>query len=233
MAVNTFTFNGIKSDTYGIIINGTSTFVSAEKDYEQVSIPGKSGDLFFFNGRYKNVEIQYPIVISTNWYENDKLIKQWLYSPKGYSRLSDDYHPGEYRMAQYLGPLTVTPYLFEIGSGTVTFNCKPERYLTSGETAISFSTAGTINNPYLFSSKPLIRVFGYGQITIGSYSFTVGTHGQDYCDIDSDSMQCHYGGINLGAYVTIDEFPLLIFGNNAITIGEASRVDIYPRWWII
>ena len=58
----------------------------------------------------------------------------WLLgSPMQYQRLEDDYHPDEYRMAIFTGPLDFdTRFLNRSGETTLNFNCKPHRYIKAG-----------------------------------------------------------------------------------------------------
>jgi len=49
----------------------------------------------------------------------------------------------------------------------------PQRWLKSGETAVSVASGGTITNPTLFESHPLLQVWGYGDIGINDDTVTI------------------------------------------------------------
>lgn len=70
-------------------------------------------------------------------------------------------------MAVYKSGLEVTPTALKAGEFTITFDCQPQRFLKSGETAVAVASGGTITNPTLFDASPILEVYGYGNITIG------------------------------------------------------------------
>ena len=80
--MNTFTFNGINSGTFGLYIGGQNTFNSPQRDITKVAIPGRNGDLIKDNGRFLNSQIAYNIVIMNNFAENAMAVRNWLLSPK-------------------------------------------------------------------------------------------------------------------------------------------------------
>ena len=158
MEVNSITFDGVNSLDYGLYVSGSATFSSAETDYKKVSVPGRNGDLLISNNRYKNVNVQYPAVVFRDLEENVMRIRNWLMSTNGYCRLEDTYHPDEFRLATFSGPVDFATALFEVGSTTLTFDCKPQRWLKSGERKHIFTdNTGKLFNPTNFPSKPLIR----------------------------------------------------------------------------
>ncbi|MBR5931241.1 MAG: hypothetical protein IKZ95_04355, partial [Lachnospiraceae bacterium] len=63
MAIEYFVFGGQDSRNYGIYISGSGVFGAPERDGSKVSIPGRNGEMFLDNGRYKNIEIKYPAFI--------------------------------------------------------------------------------------------------------------------------------------------------------------------------
>ena len=47
----TFTFDGVNSERFGLWISGAGTYDTPERDVALVSVPGRNGDLEFYNGR--------------------------------------------------------------------------------------------------------------------------------------------------------------------------------------
>lgn len=93
-----------------------------------------------------------------------------------------------------------------------------------------------IYNPTLFPSKPLIRVYGEGTLTIGSDVITIASTGNPYTDIDSEIMDCFYGTTNVNNKVTFqsNDFPELRPGLTGIAYsGNITKVEITPRWYRI
>lgn len=173
----TLTFDGRSSSEFGVHITGESVFNAAERDVEFIDIPGRNGAYALDKGRFNNIQVTYPAGMyadtEADFAQGISDFRNWLCSRKGYARLTDDYNPGEYRLAIYKSGLEVDPAQLLAGEFTITFDCKPERFLTSGETAEAVTSGGTITNPTLFESKPIIEAIGYGGIDINGATITV------------------------------------------------------------
>ena len=166
-----FVFDGVKSTDYGVQIYGEGVFNAPERAVEYVKVPGRNGSIVLDQGYYENIEVTYPAnIIARNTQDFADAIASFrnaLCSRKGYCRLSDDYHPGEYRMAVYSNGLEVDEKALRTGEFEITFNCQPQRYLLSGEAPISVDSGDTIYNPTPHASNPLIAVEGPGRIELG------------------------------------------------------------------
>ncbi len=230
-----FQFHGYFSNNYGIFISGEATFVRNPRERTFQSIPGRNGDLILDDGRYPNVIIQYPAFIRTNFPTKFRRFVGILNSFKTYSKLSDTYNPDEFRLAIPVGVMEPkTGPQNDSAKFTIEFNCKPQRFLASGETVRTYTESGLIINPETRESQPLIRVYGAGTVGIESYTMTIANHGQEYMDIDCALMDAHHGAVNLNRYLTLssDNFPVLKGGDNNITLGSGiTKVEITPRWW--
>ena len=163
-------------------------------------------------------------------------LSSFIKSSPGYHRLEDTYHPDEYRLA--ICTSSLDPEVINLVAGTfdLEFDCKPQRFLKSGEVQVTYTSNGQILNPTTISSKPLIRVYGYGTLGVGSETLTIASSSLQYIDIDCDLMNCYSGTTNCNKYVSMnsDEFPVLTPGNTGITLsGNISKVVITPRWWFI
>lgn len=166
------TFDGESSGDYGIYITGAGTFNAPQRDVELVTIPGRNGSFALDHGRFENIEVTYPAGLygsdETDFADKIAEARAWLCSKSGYVRLQDEYNPNEYRLAVYKSGLEVSPALLKAGEFDLVFECMPQRFLTSGETAITIGHGiipGTVNNPTRFESRPLLEVTGYGKIT--------------------------------------------------------------------
>lgn len=164
-------FDGKSLRNYGVYITGEAVYNAPARDVEMVSIPGRNGSFALDNGRFENIEVNYPAGIfaetEADFAEAISDFRNFLCSRKGYVRLTDDYNPNEYRMAIYKSGLEVKPAQLKAGEFNIVFDCKPQRWLTSGEEAITVADGETLINPTLFGSSPLIRCNGYGQIAFG------------------------------------------------------------------
>ena len=174
----TFTFGGVSSSAYGVYLTGEGVFNAPERAVEMLSIPGRNGSFALDQGRFNNIEVTYKAgmydVTDTNFATKVANLRNWLCSKKGYIRLSDDYNPSEYRMAVYKSGLEVDHEGLLNGEFDLVFECKPQRWLTSGESASAVANNGTLSNPTLFESSPLLAVKGYGGIHFNGFDISIG-----------------------------------------------------------
>lgn len=233
---NTFTFGSVASGSYGVYISGSGTYNSPERVISLIDVPGRNGALLGNEKRFENIEVTYPAFIFSSFDSNLSGLRSALQSITGYARLTDTYHTDEYRLGVFIGGFDVdTTAALNAGKFNVTFNCKPQRFLTSGETETTLTADGTITNPTKFPSKPKITVTGYGTLTVGSQTITI-TNAYPSIVIDSDLCDCYSGAYNANGQVEFsnNDFPELVPGSNAITMsGNITSVKILPRWWRI
>jgi phage-related protein len=230
-----FLFDGKRSRDYGVWISGGGTYNAPERDAELVSVPGRNGDLYFDNGKYNNIRVTYPAFISRGFSRRVAGFRGYMASKIGYKRLEDTYHPDEYRLAVFEGGLEVETAPRNLaGAFEVTFNCKPQRFLRSGDESQTFTANGTIYNPTLFNAKPLIRAYGTGTFTINGVSVQIKA-ASSYTDIDCDLMDAFKGSTNCNNNIVLTngEFPQIAPGTNAITKSGITSLVITPRWWTL
>lgn len=170
-------FDGVSSRDFGVYITGEAVYNAPNKEVEMISIPGRNGQFALDKGRFENIEVSYPAGIfadsETDFAEAISNFRNFVCSRQGYVRLTDDYNPNEYRMAVYISGLEVTPALLKAGEFTITFNCKPQRWLTSGETAVEVESGDVLTNPTSFEAQPVLEVDGYGTISFNGYDIEI------------------------------------------------------------
>lgn len=236
--MKSFTFDGYKSSDYGIFISGDGVYNAPERDIEMVSIPGRNGALALDQGRFENIELTYPAgVFGTSQSDfSSKLstFRNILCSRVSYVRLTDEYHPDEFRLALYRSGLEVEPVNYSnAGEFEIIFECKPQRFLTSGETTTTFNGNGSITNPTQFESKPLLVVTGTGTLTVNGTSITFSS---SPTTVDCETMEAYNGSTSRNGSITLGSgvFPVLSPGSNSISkTSGISQIKITPRWWRI
>lgn len=237
MSRNTLTFNGRTLLDYGVYISGEGTYNAPVRSVSQEVVAGRNGVLILDNGRYENIEVTYPAYIISNFDTNMMLLRQFLCSVKGYARLEDTYHPDEYYMATFTNGIEVQTsgrYNTE-GQFSLTFNRKPQRFLTAGEDSVTFGASGNITNPTLCDAKPIIQIYGTGTVGIGDTNVTF-DGSSTYVELDCELQDAYYNGQNKNSAITLspNEFPVLHSGTNGITLGAGiTRVVIFPRYWLL
>ena len=196
--LNHLTYDGVDSSDFGVFISGEGAFDAPARRGEMISIPGRNGSLFMDEGVFENITVEYPAFIGTGYEElfRTKLgdLRSALSSRGNYKRLTDTYHPDEFRLGVFREGLEVDPqHITRAGGFTMKFDCKPQRFLISGEVPVIFSGNGTITNPTLFESAPLIGVTGNGMVAIGDdgeYRFVVSNNSGTIW-IDSEIMEAY------------------------------------------
>lgn len=214
--MNGLTFGGINSLDYGIYISGEAVFNAPARDVEMLQIPGRNGDLVLDHGRFENVEVSYPAGTfgddQTDFREKLSDFRNAILSQVGYQRLTDTYHPDEYRMGVYASGLEVAPVHYNTaGEFVLTFNCKPQRWLTSGEDSVAIADGGTLDNPTLFESEPLIKYDGYGTIEFNGYT------------IETDNV--YLGDVVLAENETVASYSSFTVDVSSLNVGDAITIN--------
>jgi len=244
---NSFTFDGINSLTKGIFITGQAVFNAPARVVEMISVPGRNGEIAMDQGRFENIEVTYPAGCFSESMEDfaDKIaaFRNELASRYTYKRITDSYNPDEFRLGLYKSGLSVEALAYnDAGSFDVVFNCKPQRWLLSGEAKQTFTASGTITNPTVFGARPLLAVTGAGNLTVGTQTMTLIARSDPasvlYIDCETQEAWEVIGAVMISRndYVQNagDEFPVLLGGSNTVTLGTGiTKVEITPRWWRI
>ena len=230
-----FTYGSVNSADYECYVFDNEVYGGSPRQYTLVDIPGRSGSLVLDDKRYANVEHSLTCVITGDFVKNFSALRTALLSQVGYQKLTDSAFPDEFYMALISEAIDIDQVGLSRLMGTITiiFDRKPQRYLIQDVNGIQFTSAGTIVNPTGCEAKPLIRVNGSGNITIGIASSIVQIQGvSSYVELDCETMDAYKNQTSWNNKVTITGgYPVLHEGDNGIVIGEASSVIIYPRWW--
>lgn len=228
---------GTNLQGFGVLISGEGTYNGAARDVEAASVPGRNGDLLFDMGRYKNTPVKYPACIARNFPYNAAGLRAFLSSLIGYQRIEDGYHPEFYRMGRFVGPVEfAVGVLGQYGEVELSFDCKPQRFAVAGETAVTLTSAGEMENPYLYPALPSITVYGSGTgvLIVGNSMISIAEIGGSIV-IDSDTMNAYKGTENKNNTITVTGgFPQLSAGKTKVYwTGGITKIEIIPRWWTI
>lgn len=235
--INFLTFAGKSTNDYGIWISGEGTYGAPERNVQTQEVPGRNGNLLFDMGNFKNITVKYPAAIKMDMPSRLRDFVNYAGSQIGYQRLEDTYHPYEYRMAKFVSKMSVDTagYMNRSGKFNLEFDCKPQRFLKSGEDPIEFTASGKLYNRTEFEAKPLLRVYGSGAgtVSIGSETISI-TAINEFVNIDCEIMDAFKGSTNCNRDVSFTDDIILGAGENNIAFtGNITKVVITPRWWII
>lgn len=229
-------FKDHSSLEYYLLIQEKGSYNGAARDITYTSVAGRSGDLITDNERYNNITIPYTLALLNTspftFAQLSQLIKKWLLIEQGYFKLWDTYDKNYYRLASYSDEVNIEQELRELGSLSLSFNCKPFKYSFEGEKTITLTAAGKIYNAEPFESKPYIKIFGSGNVTIyinnNAYRFT---DIDEYLEVDSELMNTYKGITPANNKKQGADFPTFKPGDNSISwSGTVTRLEIVPRW---
>lgn len=246
----------LHSNSLDVYVTGVSVYNGPVRDAELIVIPGRNGALYKDNGRFENVDITYHCGMYADTQQNfatkvQKFRDSFALYGIGYSYLYDDYNPDEFRIAAYKGGFDLDPVAMSTaGEFDITFSCKPQRYLKSGDSTSSITSGDHITNPTSWASQPLISF----QTSTGSGTITLTQNGgahptqtitlsgaptNEVIYIDCEVGECYkYSGntiVSLNNYVSFgSNIPVLYAGTTYITYtNTVNTVKITPRWWKI
>lgn len=229
-------FNNKSSADCRIQVAHPPGYAYPERDYTITHIPGRNGDIIQDNGCYKNVERTYEVSFDApneDFATYANAVSAWLHSTTGYARLEDSYEPNYYRMATYQESNIFENLYNQAGTATIVFECKPQRFLKTGDNIIAIQNSLTIMNPTGFEAYPLFKVTGTsGVLTVNGNSITISSI-KDFVMLDCELQDAYKENINKNSTIS-GTFPVLKPGSNTISwTGGISSVVMKPRWWTI
>lgn len=235
---NYITFGGVTSTSVGVTVEVYPSLNRPQRKIEKYSIPGRNGDIVMVQDAWENYEQEYEIWAGSRSFGASPSafvsVADWLFSGSGYQRLEDTYEPNYYRMACFVGPFDVDNVLSQFGRATITFDCMPQRFLKSGETAVMLTASGTMSNPTSFTALPVITVHGSGSgvITCGYKALTISSI-TDGMVIDSVNQDAYYSATNLNNVIS-GNYPVIPGGNHIMAIsGGITSIEVVPNWWTL
>ena len=231
-----FTFDSKSSKDFGVYLTGVTVFDAPVRDVEMITIPGRNGTYARDGGRFDNIEVKFRASAvgddQTDFATGISNLRNYLCSKTGYKRLEDEYNPDEYRMAVYKSGLEVSPILLEKGTFDITFDCKPQRFLKSGETATSVANNGTISNPTLFDSHPLLQFTSNGSagtINLGTQQIMVLNAILGMTDLDLSIASSSASGYVIVDVATINNTGVYNTGDTITFRGAGASFHFYGQ----
>lgn len=122
-----------------------------------------------------------------------------------------------------------------ISSFPILFNCRPFKYAVDNSLISIGASGSVVNNPGSLESKPIITVYGSGNINLNINNQAVELLGvNNKIIINSELMDCYDDALSNLNHKMNGEFPSLDIGNNHITwTGNVNKVEVHPNWrWL-
>lgn len=236
MLNETFYLDGIDARSAGIQLQAPIEFSEAVPVVEAQTIPGRNGDLIFYTGSYENRSGGAScFCLQKNVVEALNVAGRFLMSKNWYRRLETSDDTDHFWMARVENSPQISQRLRTLAPFEIGFDCKPQRFLKSGETAVSFFQNGTIENVYGQNALPLITVYGDGDgvLTIGNHTVSIESMG-GVLYLDSETQNAYNNDGNQNTKINAPEFPIIEPGDNVVSFqGGITSIEIVPRWWEI
>ncbi|WP_271814489.1 phage tail protein [Clostridium beijerinckii] len=224
-------YNNAKSLDIDLIIEKTPEIPSVNIEYETIQIDG--GETLTKIKGFKDIPFKFDFAYFAEPEEylmKKSRIDNWLLNSIGnyliYSL--DEFTAYKVKQVQIDNTTTTSRILRHF---SVTFTCTGLKYMANGLKPIELANGATINNFGSYESKPLVKIYGSGNITfsIGGKSFTI-NNVVDYVVVDSEIKECYKDSTNKGRDMAGD-WPVLPIGLNTISwTGNITKVEITPRW---
>ena len=225
-----FTFNDISSKDYLGITKLPSIF-KAEKDINFFEIEGRDGILTQDLGSYRSVVKTVECII-TDLTQID-YICSWL---TGSGEVTFSNEPTRKYKATIKNKIEFTQLVrtYDYHEFIIQFECQPHKYNLLNDIITLTTSPQTIVNSGSVNSKPVIKVFGTGAITLTINGNVVSlTNVSEYVTLDSEMMDCYKGTQLMNNYM-LGDFLVLIPGDNIISwVGTATSIEIMPNWRFI
>lgn len=225
-------YNNQNSNDLDLIIEKTPESPSSNIEYETVPIDG--GEPLTKIKGFKDISFTFEFAYFADKEEymmKKSRIDNWLLNSIGNYLIYSIDEFVAYKVKQIsINNTTTTSRV--VRHFSVTFTCQGLKYMASGLNPIEvLSSSITLNNFGIYEAKPLLEIYGSGNITIsiGGKSFAI-NNVVDFVNVDSEIKECYKDNANKGKDMT-GNWPVFSIGKNAITwSGSVSKIEITPRW---
>lgn len=234
MLNETFYLDGIDARSAGIQLQAPIQFSEAVPVVEAQTIPGRNGDLIWATGSYENRGASAScFCLQTDVEKAIGSAGRFLMGKKGYRRLETSDDPDHFWLARVENSPAIDMRVRTLSPFDISFDCKPQRFLKSGEHSFEITESGFIFNQYGQTALPLISVYGSGagELTIGDCTIDIqALDGVLILDSEIQNAYNEHGNQNMN--INAPTFPVLPDGKIPIAFsGGIERVEIVPRWW--
>lgn len=236
-----FEFAGHNSREFGIRLEAAAYIQRPEERVENVTIPGRSGDVTLtegdgvYNAYMQNVNIRVP---------SGQLpaVKRWLRGD-GYVTFSNDQDRRQKaRIVKAITYEKASP-LLEWYTGEVVFYVQPMKERKNGDDAITVADGDTIYNTGDVAARPIIEVEADNidfSVTINETTIFVNASTRETLDagnvwrIDCDAEEllrvAEDGSTELYTNLTSGSFPVLEVGENTVELSGITEAMVIPNF---
>jgi len=221
-----FYFNNISSIDY-LKVDKLPTIIRAAKDIKKIEIEGRDGFLTQDLGSYSST-IK-PVEVWIKNLDNLDFICSWL---TGSSDVIFSNEQDKVYEATIINQIEFKKFIKEFHKFIIFFDCQPKKK-SINNSVITLLNAGTIFNSGSAISKPVIKVYGTGSITLSINGINVYlTNVNEYVTLNSNLQDAYKDLVYKNSDMS-GEFPVLNVGNNNISWVGVTKLEISPNWrWL-
>lgn len=236
----------------GVVIQTPPIYEFPLRRVNVVQINGRNGDVVIDKNTFDNSVREYNIAAVLGTSEDAFVLKarelvDWLSLSSGYARLEDSYEPLYFRLAMFRSGGQIPNFYNKATAINLKFECKPQRFLKSGETPVTITDGVWFNviNDTKYIALPEITITGTdvnvqlksGTIVepVGDIVSSITIYGETVsAKIDSELQDCYDDSEFLNnRVIATNGFPKLYPGNNWIFVSLGAVVTIKPRLWVL
>jgi len=229
MAEPYFIYKNISSKDMWLLVNELPPIIKAPRDMNKIIIPGRDGFLTEDFGTYGSIVKSCKCTILDIAMADQ--ILAWLDGSGDVVFSNQDDRKYE---ASIINQIPFERILEQWHKFIVIFDCQPFAYALENDLLTFITSPSTFYNLGTTASKPIIKVYGDGEIDLVLNSKTINlTNVDDYVTIDSKIMDAYRDTTLKNSEMTGD-FPELIVGENVISwTGTVTKVEVTPNWrWL-
>ena len=235
-----FWFAGKYSDQMGIKLQNPVTITGAIPRLERISVPGRNGDIIYFDGSYDNrsgVASCFALK-KHNVMQDVTRINNWLLNSYEYKELVIPEDNEHFFLASVTNGAEINTRLSMLAPFDIRFTCRPERFLRSGKKEILLQD-GVIVNPTQFPAYPLIvfstldeTPIGRIDVLFGDYSIFADSIEESRLIFDAETCNAYVADLNFNNHVSVSTDFKIEPGNvNFANFSPSVSVTMIPRWW--
>lgn len=234
-----FTWRGVSSDAYGVVVTKLPPVMIAGRRDEAIVVPGRSGALHRQDGAWDEVMLPVECYLpyeQGGYVASLETLAAWL---QGLDWLTLSNRPGRRFRARLIDQVALAPLMEGFADRIFALNFWADPFAYEATPTVLTRTAPfSLTRIGTIEAYPLIQLTATGDIslTIGDKTLAItGVPGS--CIIDVPGGLIYSGAINLSGNASTEDWPLTIpAGAGSVPVswtGNVTQMIIQPNWgWL-
>lgn len=220
-----FIFKKIESRDMDIVVNKLPSIYKPTKDINKIEIEGRDGFLTEDLGTYRSIIKTVECTVKN--LDNIDQICSWL---DGSGEVIFSNQEDRKYKATIINQIEFNKVIRQFHRFIIQFECQPFASSLNNE-ILTLTKPKNIINQTLYTSKPIITVYGSGNITLTINNRDIYLKNiAGYVVLDSEMMDCYKDGMLMNNNMQ-GEFPIFQLLHNTISWkGNVEKLTIKPNW---